>query len=346
MLKRVIPIMMVAVLLILSVTGCGTQTVPKNEPNNKAETSNEEKIRVALITDNQVGVNPFFTQMEIGMERAINELGIEGAFIESTDINALEENIRASVADGYDLIIATSAASEDPLSRIAKNSSGIAFAIIDVSSEIENVRSVFFKEQEGAFLVGAIAGLVTETQKVGHVSSMQTPGTYKYRWGFEQGVKKVNPNASVSFSYVGSYSDPAKAKELANLLNSQGADFINAQCAVGNLGVIEAAGEKGFFTSGQDVDMTGNDVEHVITSQLKATDVVVYETIKDFVEGNWDNEKHVYGVKEGAIGVVHITKEGENPMHDVLTPEIINTVKDLYQQISNGDIVLEVPEEK
>ncbi|MET3291186.1 UNVERIFIED_CONTAM: basic membrane lipoprotein Med (substrate-binding protein (PBP1-ABC) superfamily) [Brevibacillus sp. OAP136] len=165
---------------------------------------------------------------------------------------------------------------------------------------------------------------------------MDIPNLKKWSVGYEEGVKATNPNAKVLVNYVGSFTDPAKAKELAILQHSQGADFINGASAVGDLGVFEAAKEKGFYTSGQDVDRTAIDPEHIVLSQLKGTDAVAYDTVKQFVEGTYKQGTYDYGLKEDGVGVTYVTRETKTPLNAFIGEDIINKVKAIKDEIVSG----------
>ncbi|MEI3331181.1 MAG: BMP family ABC transporter substrate-binding protein [Oscillospiraceae bacterium] len=135
-------------------------------------------------------------------------------------------------------------------------------ALIDSEVEAENVKCISYREQEGAYLIGALAALTTdgESHKYGAVHVNEGPGSWKWRYGYMEGVKSIDPDAEFVFNYTGSYSDPAKAKELAIQQYEQGCVFINSAAAGGDGGTFEAAKEKGFYTSGQDVDLTDAEI--------------------------------------------------------------------------------------
>lgn len=97
---------------------------------------------------------------------------------------------------------------------------------------------------------------------------MKVPVHGRDRYGYINGVKSVDPEAKFAFNYVGSYNDPAKAKELALQISAKGAKFINAAAAAGGSGVFEAAKEQKFYTSGQDVDETDEENSFIVTPQL------------------------------------------------------------------------------
>ncbi|MGG4493181.1 BMP family protein [Brevibacillus reuszeri] len=312
-----------------------------NAPADKTEgqaTGQEgaTKKRIALILPEKIGVNPFFQQMDEGAKKAGQEFGAEVKSIESTDHGAIEENLRVAVAEKYDLIITSSFEAEDALKKVAAENPDQSFAIIDTVVDLPNVRSVTFREQEAAYLMGAAAGLATKTNKVGMVVAMDIPLLKKWTGGFQEGMKATNPNAEFLVNYVGSFSDPAKAKEMALLQASKGADFINGAAAVGDLGVFEAAKEKGFYTAGQDVDRTTIDPEHIVLSQLKGTDAAAYETVKAFVEGSLKPGVVTYGLKEKGVGVTYVTHESQTPLNAFIGQEVIDKVKAINDEIVAG----------
>lgn len=328
--KKLLSLIVLA--LVLLVAGCGAEeSTGKDTSSSKAD-----KKKIALVLPEKIGVNPFFQQMDEGAKQAAEEFGLELKTIESTDHSAIEENLRVAVAEGYDLIITSSFESEDALKKIATENPDRQFAIIDTVVDLPNVQSVNFREHEAAFLLGAAAGLSTKTDKVGMVVAMDIPLMKKWTVAFEQGLKEINPNAEFLVNYVGSFTDPAKAKELALLQASKGADFVAGASAVGDLGVFEAAKEQGFFTSGQDVDRSDVDPEHVVLSQLKGTDAAAYETVKSFANSNFKSGIVEYGLKEKGVGLTYVTHESKTPLNSFVGQEVIDQVKALHEEIVSG----------
>jgi len=326
--------------------GAGAGSDNAGGGNNAGGETEGPKKRVALVLPEKIGVNAFFSQMVDGLNQAAAEFGVEAKAIESTDPAAFEQNLRAAVADGYDLIITSSFTAVDALTKVAAENPDKPFAIIDTAFDAPNVRAIEFREHEAAYLLGAAAGLITKTNTVGAVVAMDIPLLGKYTSGFEQGLKATNPNANFLVHYVGSFTDPAKAKELALLQHEQGADFIAGMSAVSDNGVFEAAKEKGFLTSGQDVDRTVEDPEHIILSQLKETDTVVYETVKDFAQGNFTFGTVNYGLKENGVGLTFVTAESPSPLSDAIGQENIEKLKKIRDDIVSGAIKVNNPLEQ
>ena len=331
------------VITLIFLAACQGEQKATTDETVASEGETKEKKKVALILPEKIGVNPFFQQMDEGAHKAAEEFGVELKTIESTDYSAIEENLRVAVAEGYDLIITASFESEDALKKVAAENPDRQFAIIDTVVDLPNVRSVNFREHEAAYLLGAAAGLATETNIVGMVAAMDIPLLKKWTVGFEEGLKSTNPEATFLLNYVGSFTDPAKAKELALVQFSEGADFIAGAAAVGDLGVFEAAKEKGFYTAGQDIDRTVVDPEHIVLSQLKGTDTAAYETVKAFVEGTFEAGIVAYGLKEDGVGLTYVTRDSETPLHPFIGEEVVEQVKAISDEIISGTLAVPDP---
>lgn len=343
--KKRFALLLTLVLMVGLLAACGGNNSNQGNATNKGsnnatDVENETKdISIALVLPEQIGVNPFFELADKGLKQASEEFGVKVKTIESSDANAFEQNFRATLAEGYDLIITTTFQAEDVLRKVATENPDQSFAIIDtVMPDLQNVRSVAFKENEASYLLGAAAGLITESNVVGNIVAIEGALMDKYTVGFEKGLAHTNPDAKVLKSYVGNFEDSAKAKELAKVQHSQGADFIAGMSAVGDYGVFEAAKEDGFYTSGQDVDRTTIDPEHIILSQIKNVDVVTYDTVKQFVEGTFEFGENYYGLADNGVGLTFVTNESESPLSDAIGEENLAKLKEIAEGIKDGSI--------
>jgi len=342
------------ILVVAVVAGCGAKnsndsgskngvTNTGSGEKNTNTTDKAEKKRIVLVSPEKIGQNQFFAQMVDSLDKAAAEFNLETKVIESADPTQVEQNLRAAVAEKYDLIITAAFSAGDALTKVATEYPDQAFAIIDVAVDLPNVRSIEFREYEASYLMGAAAGLSTKTGTIGAVVAMDVPVIKKFTVGFEEGLKSVKPDAKFLVNYVGSFSDPAKAKELALLQFSQGADFIAGLSAVSDSGIFEAAKEKGFYTSGVDIDRTVEDPEHIVLSQLKGTGTATYETAKDFAEGNFSFGKVSYGLKENGVGVTFVTAESKSQLSPFIGQENIDKLKKIRDDIVSGAIVVKDP---
>lgn len=350
--KRKIALLLAALMLATTITACGNKTGNEKANANagKAE-SGEAKKKIALVTD-PAGTQVFVLNMIAGLKDAAEELGFEPIVVECADAAAFEENTRALVEEKVDLIIGGGWPSGEAINKIATEfPDGAKYALIDSEVEAENVKCISFREQEGAYLIGMIAAMVTEPdeQLFGGVHVNQGVGSWKWRYGFMEGAKSIKPDSKFVFNYTGSFNEPAKAKEFAIQQYEQGARFINAAAAGGDKGVFEAALEKGFYTSGQDIDLTNPDNKYIVSSQIKDSYATVQYLVKQFMEqgDNWKSDNEEWGLEEGTIGAVYVTHESKNPRSDRLTDEDIAKLKEAAEKIKSGELDLKtLPKEE
>jgi len=313
--------------------------------------------KVAIILD-PVGVNPFLTQVvdKFAEVKAAGTYPMEYSVIECADDTAWAENIRASVEEGYDLILVVGWQGADPLNEVATQFPDKAqYVIIDTVCDNPNVKSYIFKPQEAAYLIGIVAAMVSADAgkpegPFGGVHANPGQGSFEWRYGYMEGIKSINPkvtNDNFIFNYTKSYTDAPTAKELALQQAAQGCVFINAASAVADFGTFEAALEKGFYTSGQDFDRTSPDNPNIITTQVKYTGIVAGMIIDEFFATGIQPGVVSLGLKEGVVGATYITDDGVNPRNTaVLTDAIVAKAREAAQAIISGDLVVEVPLEE
>jgi basic membrane protein A len=201
------------------------------------------------------------------------------------------------------------------------------------------VASLVFREHEGSFLVGAIAGLITRTDRVGFVGGMEIPLIHKFEVGYSEGAQYVNPDCEVLVAYAGSgpeaFHDPVKGKSLALSQFDRGADIIfQAAGSTGN-GVIDAAQERGLFAIGVDANQNYMAPGNVLTSMVKRVDVSVYSIIRDMMEGRFEGGTHVYGLEVDGVGYA-LDEYNE----DLIPPEVLARVDEIKQDIIAGRITV------
>ncbi len=334
-----------SLLMVLSLGACGG--ADEGKESSESGMGGSEKVKVALVSES-VGTNPFFTQMVKGLEDAKEKYDLEVTNVECKDTAEYEENINAFANEGYDLIIGGGWESGEALAKVSGEYPDKAFALIDSEVDAPNVKCISYRSQESSYLVGVIAGLVVDgdSHVYGGVHVDEGAGSWKGRYGYINGVKSVDPEAEFVFNYVGSYNDPAKAKELALQISAKNAKFINAAAAAGGSGVFEAAKEQEFYTSGQDVDETDRENPYIVTSAIKDTYNTVMSIIELYLNG-WNTDNEEWGVAEGALGAVHATHESKNPITERLSSEDLEIIKKAAEDIKSGAIDLKtIPNEE
>lgn len=297
-----------------------------------------QKVRIGLVLSvGGLGDKSFNDSAYEGLMRAKEELGIDPIYGQPEQMAEDEKYLRQYAEEGLDLVIGVGFLMKDALDKVAGEFPDTKFAIIDAVVEQPNVASLTFREQDGSFLVGAIAGLMTTTGKVGFIGGMDIPLIHKFEVGFAEGVKYVNPDAEVLIAYAGSgpqaFSDPVKGKSLALSQFNRGADIIfQAAGSTGN-GVIDAAQERGLFAIGVDANQNYMAPGHVLTSMMKRVDVSVFEIVTDVVEGRFRGGEHVYGLEVDGVGYAM-----DEYNKGLIPPDVIERVAAIKQKIVSGEI--------
>ena len=273
-----------------------------------------------------------------GLEEAEEEYGISFDYVEPGEIAEMEEHQRSFAEAGYDLIIAVGFLQESAMMEVAQDYPGTNFAIVDGIVDLPNVSSLTFKEHEGSFLVGVVAGMMTETNVVGFVGGMQVPLIEKFQVGFEEGVEYVNPQATVLVSYAGDFGDPGKGKELALSQFERDADIIYHASGGTGVGVIEAAEENEFFAIGVDEDQDHLAPGYVLTSMLKRVDVAAYNIVQDLFYDQVESGILSFGVVDEGVATSDFTYT-----RDLVPAEVFETLEDVKAKIIEGEILVTDP---
>jgi basic membrane protein A len=280
-----------------------------------------------------------------GLERAKAELGIDVDYIEPSEGADRETALRTLAAGGKDLVIGVGFIFGPSLERMAGQFPNVKFAGVDYSpsegaGDIPNLAGLRFREHEGSFLVGAIAGLITHTKIVGFIGGMKIPLIRKFEAGYEAGVKHVCPDCRVLSAYAGTepkaFADPQLGQELASAQYGQGADVIFHAAGKTGDGVFAAATQRGARAIGVDSDQFERAPCCVVTSMVKRVDVAVVDVIKDAIAGKFHGGMHELGLAEH--GVTFVTDE-HNAL--LLPAAVVQRVKAIGEQIVAGKI--EVP---
>lgn len=248
-----------------------------------------------------------------------------------------EQALRQLAEAGANPVVMTGFAFGDVLNTVAPDFPDTKFAIIDMVVDQPNVKSVVFNEHEGSYLVGMMAALASKTGTVGFIGGMDIPLIRKFGCGYAQGVKAVNPDATIVLNMTGTtpaaWNDPVKGAELAKAQKAQGADVIYAAAGGTGVGVLQTAADEGILSIGVDSNQNYMHPGSVLTSMLKRVDNAVYEAFK---EGE--------GLTPG-INVMGLANDGVGYAMDehnaaLVTPEMQAQVDAAAEKIKSGELAV------
>ena len=312
--------------------------------------SADDAKNIAVITDT-IGTNLFLTQVVDMVEEKAAEYGFNYSIMECADTDEWKNNYEAATHEGYDLIVGVGWQAAEFAAENA-TADGPKFAVIDTDAGSDYVASFSYNEEQAAFVMGLMAGKAFPDEDIyGYIGCFDGPGSWKYRWGFMEGVKVTNPDAKFTFNWTNSYTDPTNAHEFALQMQAMGATYIFGGAAACDNGIYQAALElaadgKYIYTIGQDADETREDNPYILSSQLKNTGVTMGLIIDEFYAGTLQGGLTTLTLADGAIGATWVTADGNYRNTDILTDEVLDFCKDYVNKIVSGEIEIVLADEE
>jgi basic membrane protein A len=299
----------------------------------------EAAFRVGLVIDRGGAKDRGFNAAAIdGLDRARESFKIEGKVVEAADDRGHEPRLRELAKQGYDLVIALGAAREAALAKVAKEFPKTRFALVDGEVRAPNVRSILFKEQEGAYLVGAIAGAVAKTGKLGFLGGMDLPVIRRYEKGFLAGARQTFPKATLKTEFIGkggkAWSDRPRAQALAEAQFDSGVETLFAVSGEANLGVFDAAQKKSKLAIGVS-NQNWIKPGFILTSMRKRIDVGVLITCQDAMLGGFSAETKRYGLAEQGVDFVV-----DEHNRQLVSEAVLARVNALREKIAAGELAV------
>ena len=279
-----------------------------------------------------------------GLARAQAELGVQVEYIEPSEGADRESALRTLAARHVDLVIGVGFIFGPDLERLAAQFPDVNFAGVDYSPSpgvgtIPNLAGLRFREQEGSFLVGAIAALTSHTKVVGFVGGMQIPLIRKFEAGYVAGVHHVCPDCRVLSAYAGTepraFTDAPLGQELAAAQYEKCADVIFHAAGKTGDGVFAAARQRGARAIGVDSDQFEAAPCCVVTSMVKRVDIAVVDVIQQIIAHRFQGGLHELGLAESGVGFV-----ADERNRSLLPIEIVERARELGNEIVAGKIAV------
>ncbi|MBT9165563.1 MAG: Membrane lipoprotein TmpC [Chloroflexi bacterium] len=302
-------------------------------------------MRVGVVTSiGGLGDKSFNDYTFFGAKAAAEEMGVPIDVVEPAGVGDFEGLLRDMALTGeYKVILAIGFLQMDALDIVAAEFPDQTFIIVDGVVHKPNVTSLTFRENEGSFLVGVLAGMMTKTNLIGFVGGMYVPIIWRFQAGFVAGVKWVNPDATVKITYVGSFRDPAGGKEHALAHYGAGVDIIFSASGATILGVFEAAAVKDKLAIGIDVDQSHLAPDYIVASMIKGLTPATYHATLAALKGELEPGIAVFGLAEGVPGICFLIPDHVRTSTVPLPEEVRAKVIEARQMIIDGRI--DVPDE-
>jgi basic membrane protein A len=366
----------------IALAGCtggpqGGESTPTPEPTDEpsggdggdSETTEEptetpsDPINVGMVyATGGLGDGSFNDQAQQGIQQAADELGIsfdEAQPSEVSDFANFQQQFAQSTNPTYELISCIGFLQTSALAQNAPDFPDQNFMIVDSvptdddGNQFDNVASYVFAEQEGSYLVGQLAGLLTtmefsagagstgsDSTNVGFVGGVESPLIERFEAGYTAGVKAANEDVDVQTSYVGDFNDPAGGQEAALAMYNSGADVVYHAAGNTGTGVFRAAQDQGRFAIGVDRDQSvtrSNFADVIVASMVKRVDTAVFDGTASVVNDEFQGgQTTALGLEQEGVDIVYGQELGGEIPEDVTS-----AIAESRDAIIAGDI--EVP---
>ena len=292
--KKILALVL-ALCMIFALAACGQKAAPA-----------AAKTKIGMVTD-VGGVNDksFNQPSWEGLQAlAAEDSSFEVKYLESKTDADYQTNINTFIDEGYDLVICVGYMLADATRQAAEANPDQKFAIIDDSScaDLPNVACLMFAQEQASYLVGLVAGAVTQSKTVGYVQGMVSDSMNLFGIGFITGVLEQCPGATVLQYNANNFGDIAGGNTAAKDMITKGADVIYQAAGGTGIGVMNACDEEGIWGIGVDTDQAvvlGND--HIITSAMKRVDIASQDISKAVKAGTYTAGVHMYDLSNGGV---------------------------------------------
>lgn len=322
----------------------GTATESTDNGGSGGSTPEELTLSVANVVNGALGDQGFFDDAQRGMD-AIEDAGATTKVLQADANNPAQwkANLESVSGGDYDIVITGTSQMVDILDETAPKYADQDYILYDAVVEQPNVASIVYKQNEGSFLAGVLAALVTsdtetfplanDDKVVGLVGGMDIPVINDFVAGFEAGVAAVDDSIEVKVSYVGDFNDSPKGYDQGKAMIEQGADVIYQVAGGSGVGALQAAADEDVYAIGVDSNQNQLQPGHVLASMLKNIGGSLVLAVDAAQEGTLDyGATTSYGLANDGVGLDFDDNE------DIVPQSVIDEIDSYKQQVVDGDI--------
>lgn len=314
------------------------------------EYSKDNPLKVALVVHGNLGDKSFFDSAAAGLKKAEAELPVKVTVIEAgADRGRWQPALADATDQGYDVVIAGTWEMTGFMAELAPEYPETKFIIFDDAPDFSagnlgNMLAINYRVSTAAYLAGFAAAKVSTTGKLGEILGVEGSTILEFALGFEQGAKAANPDVEVTRAVAGSFTDPAKGKELALAQFAQGVDIVFPIAGGTGIGALQAARDGGKLAVGVDSDQAEifaatdpAQADVIFTSVEKKVGDSLYTALQQTLDGTAPYGTNlILGLADGAVGIA------KNSYYEKLVPAEVRAEVDAEEaKIISGEITVD-----
>ncbi len=326
--KNKVWILAVAVLL-----GCsGGKTESSVEPDAGVR-GDKTAFKVALVTPSEVNDSGWSAIAFEGLKGIEEEFGAEIQNVVASTPQEIKDAYRSYAQKGFNLVIGHGYEYNQHGIEIGKDFPNTVFVSSSGDKTAKNVGCFRFYLEQAMYVLGMVAGKMTQSDVVGMVGGPEVPSIQSTFDGFEAGVKAANPNCKVLRAFTGSNDDVGKAKQQTLAMIDQKADFIIHQANAAANGVFEACSERGVMAFGTNSDQNSVSPKTILGSAVIVAKPAFKSLANEVMDKKYVGNVSLVGMDSGAVSVIW------NPeLQSKIPPDVMKLADETIQKIRQGEI--------
>jgi basic membrane protein A and related proteins len=277
----------------------------------------------------------------------LKEMGWETAYSENVQPADMAESLRDYAKRGYTLIIGHTGRFLSPMELVGPKFPKTTFIVGSGNAGSgKNVASIDFDNTQFGYLIGVMAAKMNKTGKIGSVNGLEgLPNVVAQVGAYRKGAKSVNPNIEIKVIYVQDMEDAAAAKEAALSLIAWGADYLSGKLNAGQLGIIQAAKEKGIHANGRSLEDTAIAPETVLTNIVEKWGEMYGAAGEAAKEGKLGGKFELYGLNSKGCTGAELQYDKEKELNPAVPQEVVDAVEAAKKKFASGELKVSVTKE-
>lgn len=319
--KKLLVVLLLVSLIMASFIGCSA----------KEEEETKDQITVGFIYVGPIGDGGYTYAHDQGRLFLEENLDVKTIYKESVpETQEVEQELRNMIDQGATVIFATSFGFMDYVEKISNEFPDVAFFHCSGYKSTDNMANYFGRMYEPRYLSGIVAGLKTESNKIGYVAAFPIPEVVRGINAFTLGAQSINPDVEVEVVWTSTWYDPAKEKEAAISLLDKGADVIAQH--QDTAGPQQAAEERGAFSIGYNTDMKEMAPKAYMTAPIWNWGPYYVDQVKNVMNGTFESHAYWGGMKDDVVRLAPLTENAPEGAQ-----EAIDSAK---EKILDGSLVI------
>lgn len=296
-----------------------------------------------LVGVSGLGDQSFNDMAYAGLFKVKQEHNIRLIFEDSDkDDEAFEASMVRLLQKKSDIIVANGFYMKDLVVKYAKMHPEIYFVLQDaVTPKMQNVINILYLVNEGSFLAGSLAAMMTTTDQIGFIGGVDIPIMHVFRLGFREGAEYINPAITLREQFLSKapdfsgFKNPTAGHEMATEYYRNNVDIIFSAAGLSGNGIIQAAKKTGKYAIGVDSDQDHMAKGHVLTSMMKRLDIATYTEVKKIILGKFKPGIVTYGLKQQGVGLspMKFTKQA-------IPESVLLRLAEIKKKIINREIIV------